>query len=437
MTDEEIRQLISRYLDDQLDDEERREVERLITESDEYEKYYRQLKTLAEQVDEFDVDGSDEYWTAQKDAVMDRLEQLEEKQITRISSEPMPVLYKWLAVAASIALVALISVNESQNIPWIKGMFAPKEEIPSASYIVPSEKSYSAISPVIDSVGQVAADRETDAVKEEMAGKVSVDSDLRESLSDEMQIPLEQQKADTPSTAETYVKKPTAESIGHIVNPKAQIPNESLATRPDAEPESEMKTKVSRPAPEPAEQPSPERRAEVVRQKSTSLVQSDIAKSIAVEGIRGDVDTISARARHDDFATPSPEIVDESFQPDVAKFQVTSNSLSATSEVPLDSAVAGREYWQNRLDSLIKIHGDIESINGRTRAATGRRTDKPDSSSAVILSYAEAYYHLGLLSTDKSERQSYLLKLQALQNRADSAKSEIIATFIDRIRSLK
>ncbi|MBN2227380.1 MAG: hypothetical protein JW763_08440 [candidate division Zixibacteria bacterium] len=432
MTDDEIRHLISRYLDDRLTDDDRREVERLIAESGEYAEYYRQLRALANQVDKFEMDSSDAYWETRKDVVLDRIEQIEEKKITRVPSGPMPALYKWLAVAASIALVAFISINESQNIPWIKGMFESKKTAPAAVYKSTSDNGKAEAGSPMGNQTQELADHETAPAENEMTNEWSADSDKDRPVAPEIQMPSVQQKAKTPSTAETDVKKPTPENIGHVVDVKAKMPDESLVTKPSADVDSEIKTKASQLSPEPTEPPSPERRAEVVRQKPSSLVQSDIAQSISVEGISGDVDTISARAKHDNLIQPEHE---SRHEPDMV--------VESMHEMAEKSLPGGRDdstsiaLWQNRLDSLMRLHGDIMPARERLSAAKGTMAEWPDSSSAVLLSYAEAYYHLGLLAKSERERREYVNKLQTLQNQVDSAKSEIIATFIDRIRSLK
>ena len=73
MSDENIKILISQYIDGQLDEAQSAEVEKLIAENPEYAEYYRQLKALESRVDSFDIGGDDAYWESQKDAVLDKI----------------------------------------------------------------------------------------------------------------------------------------------------------------------------------------------------------------------------------------------------------------------------------------------------------------------------------------------------------------------------
>ncbi|UCD16395.1 MAG: hypothetical protein JSV44_07980, partial [Candidatus Zixiibacteriota bacterium] len=133
MKDEKIRQLISRYVDGLLNEAEQKDVERLIAESKEYAAFYSQLQALAGQADRFEIGGDEEYWQARKDAVLERISRIEPEKVVDITERrPFNTVYKLLAVAASVVLVALISIHESENIPWIKGLFEGDRETPRA-----------------------------------------------------------------------------------------------------------------------------------------------------------------------------------------------------------------------------------------------------------------------------------------------------------------
>jgi len=407
MTDDQIRQLISRYLDDQLDESQRREVEKLIAESEEYAEYYRQLQALAGQVDEFEIGGSDAYWEEQKEAVLDRIERAEEKKITRLSSGPMPALYKWLAVAASIVLVALISVNESQNIPWIKGMFEHKEIAPSVVLEAPSEKSDGIVAGRTDTDDRLAFDQETTVATDEVADEGASWG--------ESQPSIQQDEDDLKSGLDVATQSPSP-----MPDIQTELLNEAVV-----------------PVEKYLESPESESRAEVSRHKTIPASREEATKTKDIADGSRPGEQSPSRERTGIALSQSEPTTATPGATDKYKADVSSRIAPKQTVPESDDGNSERMYWQNRLDSLVQLHGNILPKHVRESVAMSGSTATPDTSQATLMPFAETFYHLGQLSTGERERQGYLSILQALQNRADSTNSKTIATYIDHLRSLK
>ncbi|MEW5924145.1 MAG: zf-HC2 domain-containing protein, partial [Candidatus Zixiibacteriota bacterium] len=120
---EKIKELLSRYIDDQLEKDDRAQVEEHLKSCEQCTEHYEKLLALGRMVDEFDVDGDESYWVKQKDAVLEKIEKLEEEKVIPVTRNYRNLIYKLAAVAASVALLAFISIHELEKIHPSRGIF--------------------------------------------------------------------------------------------------------------------------------------------------------------------------------------------------------------------------------------------------------------------------------------------------------------------------
>ena len=127
MNCEKIKELLSRYIDDQLEKDDRAMVEEHLQSCEQCTEHYEKLLALGRMVDDFDVEGDESYWTEQKDAVLDKIDKLEEEKVVPIGRSYRTLIYKLAAVAASVALLAFISIHELEKVHPNSGIFKKEQ----------------------------------------------------------------------------------------------------------------------------------------------------------------------------------------------------------------------------------------------------------------------------------------------------------------------
>lgn len=135
MNCEEIQSRLSLLIDGRLDEKEQALVNQHLEECPVCREYYGRLLKLESMADEFEIGGGEDYWLSQKEAVLDRIEQAESKQVTPIPARrSRDIFYRIAAVAAAVALVASISIFESRQVEPVRSIFyreKPSDKIPT------------------------------------------------------------------------------------------------------------------------------------------------------------------------------------------------------------------------------------------------------------------------------------------------------------------
>ena len=105
---DKIKELLSGFIDDQLDSEERAAVEKHLESCQDCTRHYEQLLALGRMADDLELDGDESYWEGQKDAVLGKIEKLESEKIVPVAKRSYrSLIYKVAAVAASPWLAAV------------------------------------------------------------------------------------------------------------------------------------------------------------------------------------------------------------------------------------------------------------------------------------------------------------------------------------------
>ena len=98
MNCENIKEKLSLYIDNLLDPDEAGKIREHIESCDSCRAYYNHLLKLGAMVDGFVISDKEEYWEAQRDKVMDRIEQAESEKVIEVQSiRKRSRFYKYLA----------------------------------------------------------------------------------------------------------------------------------------------------------------------------------------------------------------------------------------------------------------------------------------------------------------------------------------------------
>lgn len=125
MDQKEIRKILGRYLDDEITGEKRNEIAEKIKNDPEWHQEYNRLLSLQSMAEKFEIEADESFWEQSREDILDRIDTGERRdaEITDINRRgKRGAIIKMLAVAASIALVAFISIYEFESVE-------PKQEL--------------------------------------------------------------------------------------------------------------------------------------------------------------------------------------------------------------------------------------------------------------------------------------------------------------------
>jgi len=389
----DYRILIDRYLDDRLNDIQKRDLEVHLKGCSDCTSYFENLKKLAAGTNQIRFSGSENYWTEQKDSVLDKIEKEESSQnkiVELPSRSRRGIVYGLTAVAASIALVAIVSIYESRELKNIAPLLTREEKTQTAR--------------------DTAETKDMEKPLEEAANVETVVKDVEKVQVPSKEVPVKkmtpQAKADTIAKSKSETRPPAKNAEEALPRPLKTIKVQADRDRIDKfEVSNEMEvSKPPRPVPEPQE---------------SAPAQIELNKTLGRE-------------------TPlyAPSMVP------VARR--IADSIDTRSDIQLNSAAGkpglGGPYesymrWKRKLESLEIQYADILSPHYAESAAKSRSAIPPDSLYAIISELAEAYYNTGFYSTDKNERSAMIDKLERLSEKGDARTSRLIDDYISKLES--
>lgn len=416
MNCEEIKHLLSRYIDNQLDDSERNMVEEHLKSCQECSAYYQKLLELQKIADDFDISGDEQYWIEQKNEIIDRIEKLESAGTTPLPARrPRNVIYKLAAVAASIALIAFISIHESKNIQPVRGLFKPEEapEI-TAQYRLTEQLQ------VTDTVRQKRI-TEKEKVEPPVTGQEP-----------EIKAPRREMPV---STEETVIEEAAGELKPETITggegKKGAAPEDVVSPRPEevervADDIPESATPIKKVSTEPVTRPDVVS-DKAVRIDTARFYQPKVSEVLSVESLSA-IRSKGTAADEDimafsDIQLQSPEI--QVIEPDSVLFE----DFSAEEKLAYSE-------WHDKAVMLQREYGYLLSPHARMMAVKARRSLPPDSLNHILEEMAEAFYQLGVLTPMKEEREIMLKNLKLLKTKAEPAAAQKINGFISELENL-
>ena len=398
---DKIKELLSAYIDNQLSENERSAVEKHLDACPSCRDYRRQLEMLGALADRLELGGSEEYWQAQYDAILDRIERPGREDITDIRPERRSgSMYKILAVAASVVLVALVSINEFENIDSRRSLFKSGREIHQAA-----------------------------------PAAVPVDSGVTDS-----DLMTEKSVAPEPAAVEYSIPKP-APAVSPVNNIAEEAPREQLSS---LEPPPGAKSK---------------RTAKAAAQDKIAIEPEPVSEGLNIGSDRRNREKppISTPAEMstilpsggDDYIPPSPDTSSRELKISTVPQQTgealtksirVMEAVPAPDEAMLDAftleKAAGPDSsayfsWKKRADSLDNNYGDILSPHYIESAGKGRRQVSLDSLEVVRLQLAEAFYQVGRLTADNKEKETMIARLRQLRRSGGDRVKESVNQYLD------
>jgi len=415
MNCEEIKHLLSLYIDEQLDETERLKVEAHLESCAECKAHYESLLKLQQMADDFEPGGNENYWMKQKDAILDKIERAEADNVTPLPAKKSHALmYRVLAVAATITLVAMISIFELK--------YDKPEKIP---FMAESEQ----VNRISTGTG--------DAKPKDAALGYSTETVHKK---DEEISENEPKQKHTPDKTVTKTA-PKPKSVGVDESQKSE--DVMGAVQPEMVP-------VTTVEPEPAKGSSVdyfETDSDISDKKQTTLGGAEKAEPVKGIVITDMGKTAKATANEDRIEKYVVSGQDERTDKGVE------NMFDAVSDDTLKFSSDEYTFWRGKVDSLEMEYGYVlsihkEEIEGKSRmhtfhsaapANTLIETTAPvlePEPSPPYLEMANAYFNLANITRIDGERTVMLLKLKRLVETADSSAVKDIEILIDSLESL-
>ncbi|MCP4706228.1 MAG: hypothetical protein GY865_16655, partial [candidate division Zixibacteria bacterium] len=339
--------------------------------------------------------------------------------------------YKYLAVAASIALVAFVSIYESREFDQVKGLFddtkvqtAPKVSAPESQMELIKDENISVESNQIDETVKVSKAPAINTSKIEKTEIEAVPEGFIEKKIKKQTAPEEKPKKRTEKSQTVLEEtKVTKSSKGSEIKPKAGMPAPPEPVLDLGEPVNISDYAEFQSAPKP----------------SSISLQSAKVDAISIEVPKADVKKEKVELSLEEMQSRALENlrkrgVEDSdmrmlFQSDEGKDNMPEPQRSK------DSSITEINIYKIKLDSLEKKYEGIYSPHYRESSAKRRAPVEVASLDSVILEISETCFKVGILSIDDREREAMIEKLQRLSIHGSPETIEKIQRFIVTLMS--
>ena len=387
MDKNDIRKRLSRFIDKELSDKEIRETEELIKNNPVWQEEYNRLLSLQDMANRFELEADGEIWEKSRERIMAKIEAEEELEakVTEIGqTRKRGTIYKLVAVAASIALVAFISIYEFGEIaPEQEVLTTPQMKVRNRNIPVPPKITGDERRAL--EMGKPLERAEEDEIPEKSKGDVDVMTEANSEKAPAKKyetlpyFPAEidkeniAQKNETKSRTmfDSFEKSP--EKILKEADRLKGTPSKQLAEKP-------LEPAVAAPSPETIDLAEP-----FVEQKK---------KEIAIRGGR------------------TGETVYE-IQYSAVDMDALSEDIGASLRAPDSTAISG---IRAKADSLEPHYFDMISKHYAEIAAKRRQETSPEDLRDRAMMMIYAFYDLGRVTDKVEERKSMIGRLNELSN---------------------
>ncbi|GEM_PF-3268577 len=387
MDKSEIRHRLGRFLDGELPEEERRQTAELIRQNPDWQTEYNTLLTIRDMADRLELEADVSFWEKNRDEILDRIKEREKPEAEIVKTEKSNrrgMVIKLLAVAASIAIIAFVSIYEFETISPEKSLTSPQMRIDDRAVPVPEtiskeerEQMEQLAEPeVIDSSYIMGG--ETGAVSE------IVDMTDKDAVSINLAGGPEFRRPDRNEAAiQEFDKKEKLLPAGR------DAADEAIKARTKKLPEKPPEPAIKEPSPEPQTTAAPMNAAKVVQPKAAAESKPQEAEGYSAE------------------------------------------DLAETVEVPI------QELNPQKLDSLDNVYYDLVSKHYQEMAVKGRDVKGDEEIQQRINSVASAYFLNGVTVKDSSTVQKMIARLENLADLSpDSAMRDSLIQLADSLRRL-
>jgi len=439
MNCDDTRHLISRYLDNQLSDAEWERVEEHLQSCGDCSEYYSHVQELQKAADDLEIGGDENYWTRQKDSIIERISEIEPTGITPVPSRySRSALYKLAAVAAAIALVAFVSIFESKYIKPTQSIFEKKKTAfqsmsPDTSSKPPFAKPDG--ESTMRERGPEAPSGLEETEQPEMPGKAIMEH-VAEGLYEE--IPAKEKEVAEPLTP-LLVKKEEKGGIG-VPQPVAEQIIEAEAMADEVPTETGQPDHVEKVEGYDKMVGTPEAKTGAVDQQRAIAPEGEFANvKVAEISSRDEFHTVAAEPYSYKRSLTANEDKDITLKLDAGAKSFIANRAERDPIIFAELTPEERQAydeWYNNVDSLQVRYGYLLSPHRIEMAAKRRDSIPTDSLNPVIMEMAEAFYNLGRLTPIKEERGIMLANLRRLSKEADSMSGRKIDSLVSELETI-
>ncbi len=443
MLDDEKKRLIERYFDSELDETNTAEAMELIEQYEDARLYYEELKAMAEQADKLMLDGSDDFFKAQKDSILDRIGEVDNKKIISVKAAGnRRLLYGTLAVAASLILVGVVTVYEIKNVPDLN---STQSRIMAPTYqTIQKERTDSISAGMQEAVGQntkgesyaapqeavppAPAVSENEAVQPQKPAAIP-ERRSREQLAESQPVPAKKLEP----IGSNLLQQPTHHDEITLEQGMAALDRGAAQEAPDRADAQDLgyKEGVGIKPEALTESPSIEKSKQTLTGESTD-------KSLTLDIQDAEEHELKPPSSDRMAGMPSFEPMAEKAAGDIQSFAPSQQvkPISIDNEYIPDSLA----YWSHRLDSLENVLAGVRSPHytmAAAKANRGETSSQPSNIDSLRFNYAEAIYKTALLAPDSVSVAPYLDKLSRLKDSANDSLAEAISRYMSQIESIK
>jgi hypothetical protein len=404
MNCEKIKNLLSRYIDGRLERKDITEVENHLVECRSCTAHYEKLLQLKKMADDFELGGDELFWNRQKDKIMEGIAAAEKSKVVEIPRRRrMTKVYQWTALAASIALIAFISVREYQQyfperklskpapeaVRTMEPSVQPKQEKPTEAPTVPPARN--------ETVQGSIADKKADVRKKEE--KPTPPDELKSAEKDlfvPAVIPAEKERTVAVEPSETEIA------------PEAKLKKEA-PERPEAISYQDQIVKVK-------DEVEPIKTQSIAKEQPP--IEKKEKKGQAKETV-GETNPVPEKAVHKLVETKG-----------------WAEKATGTNQLSIDVSKVTKSISADTLILYVEWRRKAETIEAEYNRLLNQQKKNEDSVRLVLGSLAEAYYNVGVYAETDSMRRLMVRHLEELSPSADSTNAVLIRNYIVALRDI-
>ncbi len=434
MNCDKIQIQLSEMIDGELAPELLDEVRSHLESCSECRKFYKKLKALDSNIDGFNIEAEDDYWDSMQSNIINKIEASEKSRIIRVKSKRSGTVYRFVAVAAAVAVVAFVSLYESKDLPETQALHKSKsDELNDQSQKISTSINGSSdyADQLDESVQSIKVEKEEKEEKEESGERDK--SDIETGLDDKITADIKPpSKARFQDLEMTDADEAIVESSVSIVEPG--VVEEVVVS--ESEPILQ-KVLIEEPVPAKKTIRSNAQALNSMTANSEMKFQSEIVLDAP------QIESTTPAVKRSEKSAPR-----DYAQEDKDKFLSAidvENPPVGLSRVEFDQ-MAFEDFSEDEMQLYHVLKQKVDNLNdlyGYLLAEEESRSDSQDpdltipddSIGKVSIELAEAYHDLGMITPIESERKSLLDWIKKLLKFVDKNSVGRIRNLISDLES--
>ncbi len=403
--------MLERQIDGQLSESEQSIVSEHFKSCPDCRLFYSRLLKLQQVSQDFLPDGDENFWLSQKDKIIDRINRLEEEKVVPVRRERKSgYLFKLSAVAASIALIAFISIYE------YKETHQGKEIFPATGAPAKVDKE----TPPLQSPQPEVSPAKEPERKASSPLKPTEQIEIEELPQQPQEINLHEQKIEEPVQNKEIDHDLSRVDRGNqekgLDLPIIQRAQSETATRPaaiDTAAKNATMKQTTRLLSEEKSQPK--------------ALRTDLSQSNAVEAVPAPPVLAKEKSKP---KTREIEMGKSIIAAPQTRSQASSNNFAGTNAPSKKSNDDLEQYaeWSSRLEYLKTCYEG--AMKGQYQGSAVKKLTADQSKRLFTADFAEAFYSVAVLTPNPVERSAMINNLQSLLNSSDAVTAILIKNYL-------